>query len=183
MNEEPYERLIQGYERPVFNFVSRLVEDPSDASAVVERVFRKVFRNVGRFRDGHTSRICIYRIAVREASRRRKWFGRRRRPKAGAREGGRHRFRALHEADLPRVQIMIPDAGLIEEALSTMNPGLKVALLLREIEGLSCEEISEILEVSPYTTQSWIWRARDALRIHIAGRLNPSSALEWSAPR
>jgi RNA polymerase sigma-70 factor (ECF subfamily) len=52
--------------------------------------------------------------------------------------------------------------------------------VLREIEGLSYEEISEILQISLGTVKSRILRGRDALRKHLAGRLEPSSRLDWS---
>jgi RNA polymerase sigma-70 factor (ECF subfamily) len=149
-----YETLIQRFEDPGFNLVSRLIDDPSDAAHVVQKVFRKVFRNVGTFRNEGTLKIWIYRIVVSEAQNGRRWFGRRR--------------REVRQAS-------------IEAALRTMNAKLRATLLLREIEGLSYEEITEILDVSPDTAKSHILLGRDALTRQMAGCLNPSSTLDWYA--
>jgi RNA polymerase sigma-70 factor (ECF subfamily) len=70
--------------------------------------------------------------------------------------------------------------ALLEEALSMVNPKFRAALVLREIEGLSYEEISEILDVSLGTVKSRILRGRDALRKQLTGRLETASAPDWS---
>jgi len=152
-----YETLIQRFEQPVFNIISRLIDNQSDAAGVVEKVFREIFRNAGAFRGEGTLKNRIYRVAVREARNHGRWF--------------RWRWgRKVGHAREPETQ------ALIEEALSTMNPKLRAALVLREIEGLSCGEISEILGISPNTVTSRTARGRDALEKHLAGRLNPSAA-------
>lgn len=152
--EAAYETVIQHFEQPVFNLVSRLVDDPSDAAAVVQGVFLKVFRNIETFRDGSTPlRTRIYRVAVKEALNRWRWS---RRP---------------HPVDQGR-------RGLVEEALRSVNPKYRTALVLREIEGLSCEEISEILDVSPGTVKSRIVRGWDELRKHLEGCPDPAQLQE-----
>src|SRR5262249_21751481 len=78
-----YEELIGRFERPVFNLVSRLTDDPADTPDVVQEVFLKVFRNVGSFRGESSLRTWIYRIAVNEARNHRRWFGRHRRQEIG----------------------------------------------------------------------------------------------------
>jgi RNA polymerase sigma-70 factor (ECF subfamily) len=178
-----YETLIQRFEHPVFNIISRLIDDQSDAADVMQRVFQKVYRNVGNSRGDHTLRIRIYRIAVSEARNYRKWFRWRRRQEVGLdRRPDGYEDSRLDTNQSP-VEVIV-DAGiqaLIEEALSKMNPKLRAALVLREIEGLGYEEISDILDASLATVKSRILRGRDALRKHLAGRLNSSSTLDWSA--
>ena len=71
--------------------------------------------------------------------------------------------------------------GLIESALAEVNPKFRAALVLREMEGLSYEEIGEILEISLGTVKSRILRGRDALKTHLAGRLESASQPQWSA--
>jgi RNA polymerase sigma-70 factor (ECF subfamily) len=157
--EMVYETLIQRFEQPVFNIISRLIENQSETAGVVEKVFREIFRNAGTFRGEGTLKNWIYRIAVSAARNHGRWFRRRGRRKAGQ----------------PEIQ------ALIEEALSTMNPKLRAALVLREIEGLSYEEISEILGISPDAVSSRMTRAREALRKQLAGRIDPSAVQGWSA--
>ena len=61
-----------------------------------------------------------------------------------------------------------------------LNPKFRAALVLRELEGLSYEEIADILDISLGTVKSRILRGREALRKHLAGRLEPASAPDWS---
>jgi RNA polymerase sigma-70 factor (ECF subfamily) len=183
--ETAYESLIQRFEQPIYNIISRLLDDPADAADVVQEVFLKVFRNVGTFRGESSLKTWIYRIAVNEARNQRRWFSRHRRQEVNL------------EADEPGdgYQNWLPDPGrspfevtldhetqgLIEAALAEVNPKFRAALVLREIEGLSYEEIGEILEISLGTVKSRILRGRDALKKHLAGRLEPASHSEWSA--
>ncbi len=185
--EAAYETLIDRYELPIYNVISRLMEDPADAADVVQEVFLKVFRNIAKFRGESSLKTWIYRIAVNEARNHRRWFSRHKRQEVGL---------EAEPGDTLGYQDSLPDPGrspfetmldhetqsLIEEALAMVNPKFRAALMLREIEGLSYEEISVVLEVSLGTVKSRILRGRDALRKHLAGRLEPVSAPDWSQP-
>ncbi|MGH9558319.1 MAG: RNA polymerase sigma factor [Bryobacteraceae bacterium] len=186
--ESAYETLIQRFESPVFNLISRLMDDPADAADVVQEVFLKVFRNIGSFRQDSSLKTWIYRIAVNEARNHRRWFSRHRRQEVGLESS------MGPEDDARGYQETLPDPGrspfeaaldretqaLIEEALLKVNPKFRAALVLREIEGLSYEEISAILEISLGTVKSRILRGRDSLRIHLADRLEPAASPGWS---
>jgi RNA polymerase sigma-70 factor (ECF subfamily) len=188
--ESAYEALIQRFEQPVFNIVSRLMDDPVDAADVVQEVFLKVFRNIGGFRQDSSLKTWIYRIAVNEARNHRRWFSRHRKQEVGLEPD------TFSSSGNPAhgYQDWLPDPGrspyevaldhetqaLIEEALLKVNPTFRAALVLREIEGLSYEEIGDILDISLGTVKSRILRGREALRKHLAGRLEPDSAHEWS---
>jgi RNA polymerase sigma-70 factor (ECF subfamily) len=192
--ESAYETLIQRFEQPIFNIVSRLLDDPADAADVVQEVFLKVFRNVAAFRGESSIKTWIYRIAVNEARNQRRWFSRHRRQEVNletAEPGD-----AYQPGHQRCYQNFLPDPGrspfeltldretqvLIEAALAEVNPKFRAALVLREIEGLSYEEIGEILEISLGTVKSRILRGgRDALKKHLAGRLEPASQSEWSS--
>lgn len=71
--------------------------------------------------------------------------------------------------------------ALIEEALGEVNPAFRAAVVLRDIEDLSYEEIAEILQVSLGTVKSRILRGREALRKVLAGKLQPEPAMHWNA--
>jgi len=184
--ESAYEILIARFEQPVFNIVSRLMDDPCDAADVVQEVFLKVFRNIGSFRQDASLKTWIYRIAVNEARNHRRWFSRHRRREIGLESDSRDsRGRAVED--------VIPDPGrspfeavadhetqaMIEAALAEVNPKFRAALILREMEGLSYEEIGEVLEISLGTVKSRILRGREALRKNLAERLEPGAAPEW----
>jgi len=165
------------------------LDDPGDAADVVQEVFLKIFRNIGSFRQDSSLKTWIYRIAVNEAKNHRRWFSRHRRQEIGLETDARG------EPDERAPNQWLPDPGrspfelaldretqeMIEAALLEVNPKFRAALVLREIEGLSYEEIAEVLEVSLGTVKSRILRGREALKKCLAERLEPNSAGEWSA--
>lgn len=184
--ERAYETLISRYEHPVYNLVCRLLNDPSESCDVVQEVFLKVFRNIGAFRGQSSLKTWIYRIAVNEAHNYRRWFGRHRR---------RETCLEQEEDNNRSYQETLPDPGsspfdvvlgqeqhaLIERGLATMNPIFRSAVVLRDIEDLSYEEVAQILGVSLGTVKSRIVRGREALREALADRLEPAAGAPWPA--
>lgn len=182
-DESAYEQLIERFQSPVYNLAYRLLNDQADASDVAQEVFLKIFRNVGRFRGESSLRTWVYRIAVNESHNRRRWLFRHRRGETGIDE-------AFEDSDCREKPLM--DSGetpfdftvnreaqiLLEEALAGINPVFRTALVLREIEDMSYEEISDILEVSIGTVKSRIVRGREALRRNLATRLDPAPSLQ-----
>jgi RNA polymerase sigma-70 factor (ECF subfamily) len=167
--ESAYEELISKYEQPVYNVAYRLLGNQSDACDVVQDVFLKIFRGVSSFREHSSLRTWIYRIAVNEAYNHRRWFSR----------------HCVHEVPMERETMdherffeFAQDPGpspydqaldsetrtLIEQALTRINPLFRTAVVLRDIQNLSYEEIAEILQVSLGTVKSRIVRGREALR-------------------
>lgn len=185
-DEAAYEALIDEFQQPVYNLVYRLVGDPTDAADVVQEVFIKIFRNVGSFRGDSSLKTWIYRVACNEAYNQRRWFLRHRKHEVGL-EGSADDD-SLHLNDI------LPDRArsafdmvsehelqsLVEEALQGLTPQFRIAVVLRDIEDLSYEEIAEILQVSLGTVKSRILRGREALRKALAGRLRPETGLEMS---
>jgi RNA polymerase sigma-70 factor (ECF subfamily) len=183
--DSAYETLIERYQQPVYNLIYRLLEDPSEASDVVQEVFLKVFRNIGSFRGNSSLKTWIYRIAYNEAWNHRRWFSRHRRQEVG-----------LEREDDSSIGFrdVLPDPGrsafdivsdhetqaLIEDAMGDINPAFRAAVVLRDIEDLSYEEIAEVLGVSLGTVKSRILRGREALRKGLTSRIKPEPALNWS---
>jgi len=179
--EAAYETLIARFEHPIFNLVSRLTNDPGDAPDVVQEVFLKVFRNVHTFRGQSSLKTWIYRIAVNESRNHRRWFGRHRsqeialEPTAG--ETHSYLDWLPDPARSPMELAMDHEREtLIEAALAEINPHYRAALVLRELEGLSYDEIAEILETSLGTVKSRILRGREALRERLTERLKRENA-------
>src|SRR3954471_4743937 len=73
-SEEAYSWLIAQYQPPVYNLVYRILNDPSDAADTTQEVFLKVFRGMKHFNGASSLKTWIYRIAVHEASNRRRWW-------------------------------------------------------------------------------------------------------------
>jgi RNA polymerase sigma-70 factor, ECF subfamily len=186
--EEAYEELIQRYQTPVYNLAFRLLDDSGDSSDVVQEVFLKVFRGVSQFRGQSTVKTWIYRIAVNEAHNRRRWLFRHRPNAVGLEEFGEYDQvyeRPIEDAGPSPFQIAFnrERQALIEQALSEINPTFREALVLREMEDCSYEEIAEILQISLGTVKSRILRGREALRKQLAGRVEPAPSLDWAASR
>ncbi len=182
-DERAYEELIERFQTPVYNLAWRLLSDPSDASDVVQEVFLKIFRNVDNFRGDSTLRTWVYRIAVNESHNRRRWLVRHRRGETGLEETFEDcetRERPIMDSgETPFEFTMNREAQLLlEEGLASINPVFRAALVLREIEEMSYEEISEILQVSMGTVKSRILRGREALRRYLANRLEPAPSME-----
>ena len=181
-DECAYEILIQRFEQPVYNLVIRLVDDPGDAADVAQEVFLKVFRKVGGFRSESSLKTWIYRIAVNEARNQRRWFMRHRAKEIG--------LEADSDAQGPQDWLSDPGRSpyqtaldrethvLIESALQKVSSNYRAALVLREVEGLSYEEISDVLEVSLGTVKSRILRGRESLRKHLMDRLQATPQVE-----
>ena len=166
---QAFERLLDQYQQPVYRFVYRLLEDPADAPDVTQEVFVKVFRKVGEFRGDGGLKTWIYRIAINEASNRRRWFARHRKNEVSvdsAAEG------TLADAEwfidqrgtpfdlLSRAEVRIA----IHKTLGEIDQRLRVAVILRDIEGLSYNEIADTLQVSLGTVKSRILRGREAMK-------------------
>ncbi len=183
--EAAYETLLARFEHPIFNLVSRLTNDPGDAPDVVQEVFLKVFRNVHTFRGQSSLKTWIYRIAVNESRNHRRWFGRHRSQEIALEPtpGETHSYLDWlpDPARSPMELAMDHEREtLIEAALAEINPHYRAALVLRELEGLSYDEIAEILETSLGTVKSRILRGREALRERLTERLKRENvAADW----
>jgi RNA polymerase sigma-70 factor (ECF subfamily) len=173
--EGAYEELIERYEQQLFGMVYRLLGNQSDTSDVVQEVFLKVFRGVSTFREQSSLRTWIYRIAVNEANNQRRWFVRHCRMEVPLEETRPEHPNsieyALDPGRSPFEQAMDSETRtLIERALTQINPVFRTAVVLRDIQNLSYEEIAEILQVSLGTVKSRILRGRDALRRELTQR-------------
>jgi RNA polymerase sigma-70 factor (ECF subfamily) len=174
-SERAFTALLSTYEKPIYNFVYRLLDDASEAPDVTQEVFLKVFRNIGEFRGECSMKTWIYRIAVNEASNLRRWFSRHRRHQLSLDEQPAGGAPALAEtlADQQENQydrlLRQERMQVIERALAQVPDNFRVAVVLRDLEGLSYDEIAEVLEISVGTVKSRILRGREALKQKLAG--------------
>lgn len=179
--ESAYEELMERYEQPIYGIVYRLVGNQDEACDVAQEVFLKVFRGVHSFRGRSSLRTWIYRIAVNEAHNKRRWFARHRRREISIENDGPERGNSLERAADPRRspydQVLDSEnRTLIERALTRVNPIFCAAVVLRDIEDLSYEEIAEILQISLGTVKSRILRGREALRRELTQRSDANVA-------
>ena len=184
--QEAYEKLLAQYQQPVFSLVYRLLEDSSEAGDVVQEVFLKVFRHIGSFRGQSSLKTWIYRIAVNEAHNHRRWFSRHSRHEVGLEqpqpETGRSYRSVLPDPGRSPYEMVLgaETRSLIEQALTKINPVFREAVVLRDVEDLSYEEIAEVLNVSLGTVKSRILRGREALRRELLERMEQVKAVAWA---
>jgi len=183
-SERAYETLLLRFQQPVYNLAFRLLNDPSDASDVVQEVFLKVFRNVGHFRGQSTLKTWIFRIAINEAHNQRRWFFRHRHREIGIEDEQddiRSRAETLADSAQSPFDYVLDqeNQALIETALTRINPRFRSAVVLRDISDLSYEEIAEVLQVSLGTVKSRILRGREALRQELGKKLQSETVVRW----
>jgi RNA polymerase sigma-70 factor (ECF subfamily) len=170
------------FQQPVYALALRLLDDPGEASDVVQEVFLKVFRNIGSFHGKSSLRTWIYRITVNEAHNARRWFFRHRRREVeldSDPEQGRTLRDIIPDNSRTPYDVVLDteQRAAIEAALARISPIFREAVVLRDITGLSYEEIAAVLALSLGTVKSRILRGREALREELAGSLKPRPAL------
>ena len=173
-SQEAFAYLLTVYQNPVFNLVSHIVENPADASDVLQDVFVKVFKGIKGFNGESSLRTWIYRIAVHEASNhRRGWIRRHWRepfsmddtesPSATAASESasdeRSPYQVFEQAERERV---------VKRALASLAPPYRAFVVLREVEELPYEEIAQVLGLAEGTVKSRLLRGRELLRRKLA---------------
>src|SRR5690348_13080279 len=143
-----------------------MLGDTSDAADGSQEVFLKAFRGIRSFRQGSSLKTWLYRIAIREALNHKRWFK-------------RHLQKNVSidiEPKEGQAAIEVPDSGAspfeqlasreiqtaVQEALQQVPDVFRSAVILRDLEGLSYEEVAEVLDCSVGTVKSRILRGRRA---------------------
>ena len=162
--------MVEHYQQPVYNLVLRIVGDPSVAADTVQEVFLKVFRNIRSFRNRSSLKTWIYRIAVHEASNQRRWWARHWRHQCSLEEHARGSSHSLGELLADPRETPFEGAARdelsqqIERALAQVDEPFRTAVVLRDVEGLSYEEMADVLDISLGTVKSRLARGREALK-------------------
>lgn len=179
-SEQAFASLLATFERPIYNFLYRLLESPDDAPDVTQEVFLKVFRNIREFRGECSLKTWLYRITVNEASNRRRWFARHRRRETSLEErenGSPSAADLLADTQEDQYEQLLRRERMqaVERALAQIQEMFRVAVVMRDIEGLSYDDIAEILQVPVGTVKSRILRGREALKQKLATVVNDRS--------
>jgi len=170
---QAFDLLVSKYQRRLMRLVSRLIHDPAEAEDVVQETFIKAYRALRHFRGEAAFYTWLYRIGINTAKnylvaqgRRKPAFGDADAEQAESFEdGSKLRDNNTPESVLASKQI----AATVNAAMELLPIELRTAIVLREIEGLSYEEISEIMACPIGTVRSRIFRAREV----IAEKLKP----------
>jgi RNA polymerase sigma-70 factor, ECF subfamily len=167
-NQEAFADLVRRYQARVYNMALASTANEADAEDAAQEVFVKVFRGLGSFRGESTFRTWLYRVAVNvfrsEATKRRqgRWFGwLTRRADDGDADGGD----LLDTLPAPgSLEAAVMDRDAIDRALRRLPSDLRIAVALRDVEGLEYKEIADVLRVPIGTVMSRIARGREKLR-------------------
>jgi RNA polymerase sigma-70 factor (ECF subfamily) len=166
---QAFARLVALHEGMVFNLATRLLGDPEEAKDVSQDVFLQVYRTLARFEARSTLKTWIYRIVVNQCHNRRRFWSRRgngqARPIAELTPQEEAHLAASHPEPGPYDEVCRRGrAERMQRALLCLSFDHRAILLLREVEGLSCEAIAATLQVPEGTVKSRLARAREALR-------------------
>ncbi|GAC1508672.1 MAG: hypothetical protein NVS1B11_12060 [Terriglobales bacterium] len=176
-SEEAYAWLIGEFHQPIYSLVYRMVNDPSDASDTTQEIFLKVFRGMNRFHGESSLKTWIYRIAVHEASNRRRWWSRHKAHETslepedcGEGESGPClKSLLVDHSESPFDNFAHEEVrARVEEELREVPEPFRTAVVLRDLEELSYEEIAEVTQVTLGTVKSRVTRGRQALRRRLA---------------
>jgi RNA polymerase sigma-70 factor (ECF subfamily) len=165
-DKKAFDLLVLKYQQKVANIISRYIHDSSEVFDVSQEAFIKAYRALPKFRGDSAFYTWLYRIAINTAKNHLAAKGRR--PPADDVEavtaeqldsGAR-----LKEFDTPE-HLLLQDeiARTIRDALNELPDDLRTAISLRELEGLSYEEIAQAMDCPIGTVRSRIFRARDAI--------------------
>jgi RNA polymerase sigma-70 factor (ECF subfamily) len=169
-DEAAFAELVSDHQRMVVQLAVNLLGDLDEALDLSQDVFLRVFRTIARFRGQSSLKTWIYRIAVNQARNRHRFWRRRRRAdqvslELHVAEHGDLRSNAGSRPDRVFAQKELAEA--LQHAFDALPFDQRTAIVLREIDGLSYEEIAFSLGVAIGTVKSRLTRARHTLRIEL----------------
>lgn len=169
-----FEELVGEYQPLVYALTLRILGNVEDARDATQETFLKIFRHFAHFRGDSSLKTWICRVAVNQARTSDRWWRRRRRdvtdsldlsPDEQNRLGTLTVATLADESASPESQTLSRErCREIQRALGEVKKDFRIAVILRDIEGMTYEEIACILEISTGTVKSRIARGREMLR-------------------
>jgi RNA polymerase sigma-70 factor (ECF subfamily) len=182
-DKRAFELLVMKYQRKLARLLSRMVRDPAEIEDITQESFIKAYRALPQFRGESAFYTWLYRIAVNTAKN---YLVARGRRAPTTTEFSSEEAEGFEEAELLR-DIATPDAELqtkqiaeaVNKAVEALPDELRTAITLREIEGLSYEEIAQMMDCPIGTVRSRIFRAREAIAEKIRPMLGTGKDKRW----
>jgi RNA polymerase sigma-70 factor (ECF subfamily) len=186
-SETAFDWLVTHYHGPVYSLILSMLGDGSDAADGTQEVFLKAFRGIRSFRQGSSLKTWLYRIAIREALNHKRWFKRHLQKNVSIDaepEDGHNSIEIEDVGPTPFEQLATHEIqAAVQDALQQVQDVFRSAVILRDLEGLSYEEIAEVLECSVGTVKSRILRGRRALKDLLEPLLVDRSAIALANDR
>ena len=165
-DKRAFDLLIQKYQHRIISLVSRYVSDSAEAQDVAQEAFIKAYRAIGRFRGDSAFYTWLYRIAINTAKN---WIvAKNRRPPASdidAVDAEQYGMSTrLKETSTPENELLREEIErTVYDTIAGLPEDLRTAIMLREMDGMSYEEIATTMECPIGTVRSRIFRAREAV--------------------
>jgi RNA polymerase sigma-70 factor (ECF subfamily) len=178
-----FDLLVSKYQRKIFRLLSRLIRDQAEVEDVAQEAFIKAYRALPNFRGDSAFYTWLYRIAINTAKNHLVSQGRRAPTtteadieEAETFDDGDH----LRDLNTPDSMLLSKQVGeAVNRAIDQLPEDLRTAIVLREIEGLSYEEIAESMSCPIGTVRSRIFRAREAIAQELKPVLDTAKDKRW----
>ncbi|MFM9888651.1 MAG: RNA polymerase sigma factor RpoE [Burkholderiales bacterium] len=182
-DKSAFDLLVSKYQRKLSRLVARLVRDPGEVEDVTQEAFIKAYRALPSFRGDSAFYTWLYRIGINTAKNYLVAAGRRP-PTATEHDADEaenfddgERLRDINTPESVLMSRQIADT--VNQAMSTLPEDLRSAIALREIEGLSYEEIAAVMDCPIGTVRSRIFRAREAIAEKLRPLLDTGKDKRW----
>ncbi len=180
-HRQAFDLLVLRYQQRILKLIMRYVYDPVEAQDVAQEAFLKAYRALPSFRGESAFYTWMYRIAINTAKNHLATLQRRPVSLDQDPEGPEHYDIGgrLRDEDTPE-RIVLRDelAQTVADAIGALPEELRGAIMLREIDGLSYEEIAQAMDCPVGTVRSRIFRAREAIDRRVAALSEPGSMIK-----
>ncbi|MCP8899198.1 RNA polymerase sigma factor RpoE [Gilvimarinus xylanilyticus] len=176
-DKRAFDLLVIKYQHKIYSIIGRYVRDQAEVQDVAQEAFIKAYRALAKFRGDSAFYTWLYRIAINTAKNH--LVSRSRRPPSSDVEVDEAEFYSgsdlLKDADTPESALMCEEIQrAVDKSISELPEDLRSAVTLREMEGLSYEDIAAIMDCPVGTVRSRIFRAREAIDKNIQPLLENS---------
>ena len=182
-DKHAFELLVAKYQRRLGRLISRFVRNAAEAEDVTQDAFIKAYRALPSFRGDSAFYTWLYRIGINTAKNHLVAQGRRAPTSTPFDADEAEDFEdaaLLHEVATPENELMSKQVvEVVNSSLQELPDDLRTALTLREIEGLSYEEIAAVMDCPIGTVRSRIFRAREAIAANLRPLLGTSENTRW----
>jgi RNA polymerase sigma-70 factor (ECF subfamily) len=182
-DKHAFELLVIKYQRRLRRLISRFVRDAAEAEDVTQEAFIKAYRALPAFRGDSAFYTWLYRIGINTAKNYLVSLGRRAPTTTQFDAEESEDFdgaELLQDLNTPENELMSKQVvNVVNESLLQLPEDLRTALTLREIEGLSYEEIAEVMSCPIGTVRSRIFRAREIVATNLRPLLGTSNDKRW----
>jgi RNA polymerase sigma-70 factor (ECF subfamily) len=182
-DKRAFSLLVEKYQRKLGRLLSRMIRDPAEVEDVVQEAFIKAYRALPNFRNESAFYTWLYRIGINTAKNYLVAMGRRPRAAPEVEVEDAENFEdgdELRTIDTPETELMSKQvAKTVNETVAALPEELRTAITLREIDGLSYEEIATLMNCPIGTVRSRIFRARETIAEKLRPLLDTPENRRW----